>query len=299
MRGKIVFALVVMLTLVCMGTLGIGKVSAWTPTGPAVYVTWDLYSYKEVGDRVGVWDPLKYNYAMAVVKVYLPHVTHEPAEPGDMTWQGRVDITWDPTVLTLEAADLYRPGLWTTLDPTTPGLWSQWNYWTWAPTPLPARWKSIGSYSVTYIPVVDTAAGTASVTTGLLAPSPTDTLLPANWHTQAVKAPDYGYHDGLNYDLPWTPNTIWPAHTAGKGIYEDHVWLMFRVLKDSPSDYSKVDIPFVRFLTYGGTEITMEKVAGWYGAKPVPEFPLGLGFIMLLAPAIPIVYLWRMRKKSR
>jgi hypothetical protein len=30
---------------------------------------------------------------------------------------------------------------------------------------------------------------------------------------------------------------------------------------------------------------------------PVPEFPLGLGIIMMLAPAIPIVYLWRTRKK--
>jgi len=31
--------------------------------------------------------------------------------------------------------------------------------------------------------------------------------------------------------------------------------------------------------------------------EPVPEFPLGLGLIMALAPAIPIVYLWRTRKK--
>jgi hypothetical protein len=33
------------------------------------------------------------------------------------------------------------------------------------------------------------------------------------------------------------------------------------------------------------------------GIPVVPEFPLGLGFVMLLAPAIPIVYLWRTRKK--
>ncbi len=31
---------------------------------------------------------------------------------------------------------------------------------------------------------------------------------------------------------------------------------------------------------------------------PVPEFPLGLGLLMLMAPAIPIVYLWRIRKKE-
>jgi hypothetical protein len=31
--------------------------------------------------------------------------------------------------------------------------------------------------------------------------------------------------------------------------------------------------------------------------EPVPEFPLGLGLIMLLAPIIPVAYLWRLRKK--
>ena len=30
---------------------------------------------------------------------------------------------------------------------------------------------------------------------------------------------------------------------------------------------------------------------------PVPEFPLGLGLMLAIAPAIPIVYLWRTRKK--
>jgi hypothetical protein len=29
---------------------------------------------------------------------------------------------------------------------------------------------------------------------------------------------------------------------------------------------------------------------------PIPEFPLGLGIIMTIAPAIPIIYLWRKRK---
>jgi len=299
MRGKIVFALVMMLTLVCMGTLGIGEVSAQIPptgpTVPTVYVTWSNTAYSEIGARKGVWDPTKLNYAIAYVKVWLPHLTTEPeTQPGDMTWQGRVDIAWDPTVLTLESADARRPPLWSTAYPTTrPGLWTQFNYWAYDPEVM--EWTSSGSYSCSYIPVVDTAAGTASITTGLLAPSPTTMALPLGW---SDLVPDYGYHDGSYYDLPWTPNTLWNK-VAGKGIYENHVNLYFKVLKDSASDYSKVDIPFVRFLTYGGTEITMEKVAGWYGAKPVPEFPLGLGFIMLLAPAIPIVYLWRMRKKSR
>jgi hypothetical protein len=32
-------------------------------------------------------------------------------------------------------------------------------------------------------------------------------------------------------------------------------------------------------------------------APPVPEFPLGVGLLMAIAPAIPIAYLWRTRKK--
>jgi hypothetical protein len=31
---------------------------------------------------------------------------------------------------------------------------------------------------------------------------------------------------------------------------------------------------------------------------PVPEFPLGLGILMALAPMIPIVYIWRLRKNK-
>jgi len=31
---------------------------------------------------------------------------------------------------------------------------------------------------------------------------------------------------------------------------------------------------------------------------PVPEFPLGLGIIMAMAPAIPVLYLWRTRKRK-
>jgi hypothetical protein len=30
---------------------------------------------------------------------------------------------------------------------------------------------------------------------------------------------------------------------------------------------------------------------------PVPEFPLGIGLLMLLAPIVPLAYLWRLRKK--
>jgi hypothetical protein len=39
-------------------------------------------------------------------------------------------------------------------------------------------------------------------------------------------------------------------------------------------------------------------VDGSYNVPVVPEFPLGLGIIMALAPIIPIVYIWRLRKNK-
>jgi hypothetical protein len=50
---------------------------------------------------------------------------------------------------------------------------------------------------------------------------------------------------------------------------------------------------------YGGA-IEFIGVDGYYNqVPPVPEFPLGLGIVMLLIPALPAVYLWRIRKKER
>jgi len=49
-----------------------------------------------------------------------------------------------------------------------------------------------------------------------------------------------------------------------------------------------------------GAQITITCQGGAYNkAGPVPEFPLGLTLVMLLIPALPVVYLWRMRRKER
>jgi hypothetical protein len=42
---------------------------------------------------------------------------------------------------------------------------------------------------------------------------------------------------------------------------------------------------------------TVTLTDGNYNVPLGPEFPLGIGFIMILAPAIPIMYLWRTRRK--
>ena len=40
-----------------------------------------------------------------------------------------------------------------------------------------------------------------------------------------------------------------------------------------------------------------EVIDGYYGAEIIPEFPLGLTLMMMIAPAIPIVYLWRRKRR--
>jgi hypothetical protein len=47
-----------------------------------------------------------------------------------------------------------------------------------------------------------------------------------------------------------------------------------------------------------GNVLELSPRNGFYN-QPSPEFPLGLGIVMLLIPALPAVYLWRIRKKER
>jgi hypothetical protein len=46
-----------------------------------------------------------------------------------------------------------------------------------------------------------------------------------------------------------------------------------------------------------GAQIPYTSHSGTYGEGAVPEFPLGMGLIILLAPLAPIAYLWRTRRK--
>jgi hypothetical protein len=43
--------------------------------------------------------------------------------------------------------------------------------------------------------------------------------------------------------------------------------------------------------------VTTDIILSYKGPDDVPEFPLGLGLMIAMAPAIPIVYLWRLRRK--
>jgi hypothetical protein len=62
---------------------------------------------------------------------------------------------------------------------------------------------------------------------------------------------------------------------------------------------SKIDIVMAQYsiISDPTTNVDMVQVDGWYG-EVGPEFPLGIGLMMILAPMIPFAYLWRLRKKE-
>jgi hypothetical protein len=88
-------------------------------------------------------------------------------------------------------------------------------------------------------------------------------------------------------------------------------------ISKSETDYSKIDLLFYDkaiggdpnnpgkdgisddYMTPDGLFNPATVIDGDYNAGPVPEFPLGIGVLMALAPMIPIIYLWRTRPKRR
>jgi len=64
--------------------------------------------------------------------------------------------------------------------------------------------------------------------------------------------------------------------------------------------YSPITLFDCQYTTPDGTNWNTQIVdGGHYGTPPAPEFPLGIGLIMAMAPAIPLAYLWRTRKRRR
>ena len=99
-----------------------------------------------------------------------------------------------------------------------------------------------------------------------------------------------------------TPTTGAGNQSTYPGEYpaEKLVTLIFSPLSDTA--WSKIDLvmaPAGNYMTPDGTwhEVTM--IDGNYNPPLTPEFPLGIGFLMALAPLIPIIYLWRKRPKKR
>jgi len=122
--------------------------------------------------------------------------------------------------------------------------------------------------------------------------------------------------DGVNptgYDAASEPlEPIWPMGDPTGSywhmIYPDFCrWFMITSWEDTgaePGVFDPSDQFDFEFLDEGGVtywahlyEVTTDiLVSEKPGVPPVPEFPLGLEILMIMAAAIPIIYIWRTRK---
>ena len=66
------------------------------------------------------------------------------------------------------------------------------------------------------------------------------------------------------------------------------------------NSYSPLTISGCQYTTVDGAIYDVDIIeGGHFCPPPVPEFPLGIGLVMAMAPAIPLAYLWRTRRRRR
>jgi hypothetical protein len=306
MRGKYLtyIALAIVISLASTAILGTKPASAQGPTVFVVGGTGNGTTPLTVFPRVAA---NAYFYAFVKIKG-VPHLTGEAGtgpggtNPTDIIWAYQVSIHWNPAVLELTSTYVYEPGAWTPGTATAAyrsvlkmGMWST-DY---------MDWYLDMSYSTSWGKSVDTAAGTAVVGMTLQAQDPGTPWnfipLPPEMNpadpAYFAGCPDEGLHDGLYYDLPY----------GVTDKYDMLVRLRFKNLDPggvAGTAWSPIEIVpgtlDTKLLTIGQTDVIPTCVTSYYGsAPPAPEFPFGLGVVMMIAPAVALMYLWRTRKPRR
>jgi len=308
MRGKYLtyIAMAIMISLASTVILGTKPASA---QGPTVFMTGGAANPQGNGDTpLTVFPRVAANaYFFVFVKIKnAPHVTNDGSgtgpggtDPSDLTWAYQVSIHWNPTVLSLIGTNTFEPGRWTPTATTGPNRgFLKFAYW-WTDY---ADWYTDAGYDTSFAKTVDTAAGTAIVGMTLLAQDPGTpwnfNALPPEMNPDDPNyfpgCPDEGYHDGIYYDLPYSVlnkydllvrlrfQNLDPGGAAGT------MWSPIEIVPGT------VD---TKLKTIGQTDVIPECITSYYGsAPPAPEFPFGLGVVMMIAPAVALMYLWRTRK---
>jgi hypothetical protein len=304
MRGKnltyIALAIIVSLTLTTI--LGTRPASALEPT---VFIVGpdnaDGTTPTAVFPRVATG---AYFYAYVKIKD-VPHLTGEDGtgpggtNPTDVIWAYQVSLRWNSLVLELTSTYVYEPGAWT---PGTTGTTMRsvlkYGYWEYQDP----DWVLTMSYATSWGKSVDTAGGVAIVGMTLQAE---DAGTPWNFIALPPEmnpadpayvpgCPDEGYHQGTYYDLPY----------GVTDKYDMLVRLRFKNLDPggvAGTMWSPIEIVpgtvDTKLKTIGQTDVIPTCLSSFYGGAPVPEFPFGLGVVMMIAPAVALMYLWRTRKK--
>jgi len=143
---------------------------------------------------------------------------------------------------------------------------------------------------------------------------PTTIPLPADYFdaTNGPYAPDHGRQLGSNYDYAYTENSTQAVlQPDGVTTVTDPTYCLLAIIK-----LTSVAVPTG---SYGGSAFHLSNIIliqqdgstnyfgpsggttmdAYYVKVPAaPEFPLGLGVVMMIAPAIVAAYLWRKRPKK-
>jgi len=100
------------------------------------------------------------------------------------------------------------------------------------------------------------------------------------------------------YDLQ---ENILPTPPGGAGAgFSGKKLVTLAFNSKSQTAYSRIDLMDVEYVDTTGTSYPVDEVIGGnYNNPEVPEFPSGIGLLMAIAPMIAIIYIWRLRKKSK
>jgi len=236
------------------------------------------------------------------------NTAENPANPSDKTWSWQVRLSYDPAYFRIAVdSDIIKRNF---LDRNK----YIWNDPDGEPESGDEYWSLLGTYTTTMLFSYDNTAGTALFSCALFPPDPSKTPLPVEYFDAYAGpyAPDKGRHGGSYYDLPYTENNT-QAITQPSGplgtpvtVIDPNYNTMFSVKITMhtlpPTDYKGTfHLYDTRLWCYDGvTTYAHSTVDAYYAGIPDgPEFPLGIGLMIAIAPAIPIVYLWRIRKKRR
>lgn len=239
------------------------------------------------------------------------HQTHEPVDPlTDVTYGWAARMSWDPAYFTVTGASAL-------VSSDTVGNFLYRRYYVWndpdmTPETGDEFWSyELGRYPTTGIAVsIDATAGNLLMSEGLLGFDPNTTPLPAEYFDAyaGLYAPDKGRQLGSYYDLPYTENltqVVTQPDTTSVTDPNYNTLVRITITQHTLTPTSGYATAFHLYdtllFTRDGTHTYTHQTFDIYyqGIPVVPEFPLGITPLLLLAPAIPVVYMWRIRKKVR
>lgn len=255
-----------------------------------------------------------------IIYLRIANAPHETTEPEnlltDKTYGFQVNIHFDPAYFSIanpatDISEFYSATQgnflkrhfyqWNDPDETPESADEFWSEYT-----PPATYPTLGVSAV-----VDNVAGTISfMANGLKGFFPDANPLPAMYFDPYAGpyAPDHGRYNGLKYDLPYTENlTQITAQPDGSSVTDPNYNTLVRItfyqhtLTPTGTGYAGVFHMYetLLFCRDGQHTYNHQDWDIYYQNIPAaPEFPLGIAPIMMAAPLIPIVYLWRIRRRK-